>query len=316
MHRNLLLSLLLIPFLMVPARIARAGGPSPSAQPAVQWRPLIAALNVTGLGVDNRGNPTAGKWAYAVDYLDHTVIKFGTGGKRLLTWRYAAPTPFKMGAGIAVGGLGNVFVADADHGAVVKFDPYGHLLARWTGFDVPSAIALDHAGNIYITESPQSRITKLSPSGAVLAHVSTPWIGGTGSSLPSGVGVAPDGTIDVAARCRSACPPPHGIQDAILRLDSSGAYQGILLGGNPYAPAQPGEQPWVSVNSIAVDSHGDLYASVDLRPSLASTLVVYRGGQVLAQQIPLPQQSPASALSVLHNGNVLAAVNARIWIRP
>jgi DNA-binding beta-propeller fold protein YncE len=316
MRRHLYRSLLLIPFFIVPAGIARAGGPPTSAQPAVQWRPLIAAPNVTGLGIDNRGNLATSKWAYAVDYLDHTVIKFGTGGRRLLSWRYAAPTPFKMGAGVAVGGSGNVFVADADHGAVVKFDPYGHMLARWTGFDVPNAIALDRAGNIFITESPQSRITKLSPGGPLLAHFSTPWVGGTGSSLPSGVGVAPDGTIYVSARCRSVCPPPHGIQDAILRLDRAGAYQGILLGGNPYAPAQPGEQPWVSVNSMAVDAHGDLYASVDLRPSLANTLVVYRGGLVLSQRIPLPQKAPASAIAVSRNGTILVAANGRIWSRP
>jgi hypothetical protein len=66
---------------------------------------------------------------------------------------------------VAVGGSGNVFVADGGNSRVVKFDPFGRQLAVFTGFAMPAAVAVDRGGNIYVADETALQVTKLAPSG-------------------------------------------------------------------------------------------------------------------------------------------------------
>jgi hypothetical protein len=277
------------------------GGGTPPTKPvpvppmaAARWVTVVKIPGAGGLAIDKRGAPNTTKWGYTLDYMTHTVIKFGTGGHVLRRWKYAAGTQFHQGGAIAVGGSGNVFVADADHSSVVKFDPSGRELAHWGGFQIPSGIALDRAGNIYVGEVGAQRVTKLSPGGTVLAHFTTPWVTGSDLSLPEALVVSAGGPITVAVHCfRENCPPPHGVQEGIVTLSPSGAFVGSLTGQNPYVPAQdqPGTQPFVTVGTLALDRPGNLYAVATLRNPediFYTGILVYHAGTELTATLTTP----------------------------
>jgi hypothetical protein len=310
------------------------GGGMPPTKPiptppkgSTHWVAIVKIPGAGGLAIDKRGAPNTTKWGYTLDYMTHTVIKFGTGGHVLRRWKYAAGTQYHRGGAIAVGGSGNVFVADADHGSVVKFDPDGRQLARWSGFQISSGIALDRAGNIYVSEvSPSEvvaqRVAKLSPAGTVLAHFPTPWVTGSDQSLPGALVVGSGGNITVAVHCyRENCPPPHGVQEGIVTLSPSGAFVGSLTGQNPYSPAQdqPGTQPFVVVGPLALDRPGNLYAAATLRDSqdmLFEGILVYRAGTELTATFTTPggcalggmASDARDALYVTCNGQVFKRI--------
>src|SRR5437763_244632 len=93
-------------------------------------------------------------------------------------WRtFASPHPtplFYAAGGVAVGGHGNIFLADWGAHRVEKLSPSGQLLVTW-GTDVPGplrfagpqSIALDPSGDVYLADR---GIVKLGPSGRVVAR--------------------------------------------------------------------------------------------------------------------------------------------------
>jgi DNA-binding beta-propeller fold protein YncE len=255
------------------------------------WQTVITIPHPMALAVDTRGDPRQNKWAYAVDDSRH-VVKFGTGGKLLGSWSYGPQTRYNLGAAIAVGGSGNVFVADASTGRLVTFDPSGRLLARWGGFQIPRAVALDRAGNIYLAEQNALRVTKLSPSGQILARWHVPWANGTGSGMPVALAVDRSGNVYVGADCyQEECPLPHGIQYAVIKLSASGMMQSSLLGNNPYTPIAQGEEPFVTVSSLAVDAKGNLYVGGTLRDAkgqFALGILAYGGGTARKAEYTVP----------------------------
>lgn len=241
--------------------IHAGGTPQPAGKSQKgAWATVITAGHADGLAIDRRGNPSSAKWAYVPNSYTRTLIKFGTGGARLRSWTYTPPARYVSPVGVAVGGSGNVFVADGGTNRVVKFDPSGRQLAAFAGFHMPAGVALDRAGNIYVAEETGLHITKLSASGQVLTRWPVPWVDGTGTGVPLSVAVDRQGNIYVGADCyRDECPQPHGIQYAVIKLNARGALVGSLLGNNPYVQIGPREQPFVTINSVAVDTKGALY---------------------------------------------------------
>ncbi len=111
-----------------------------------------------------------------------TVLPPATGARgappRGYTWRLAVnihPAPlFYHAAGIAIGGAGNIFVADDGDHQVVKLSPAGAVLATWgtdgpgpLHFDGPRAVAVDANGNVYVADN---GVIKLSSSGRFVAR--------------------------------------------------------------------------------------------------------------------------------------------------
>jgi len=73
--------------------------------------------------------------------------------------------------GVAVDGLGNVYVADTYNHRIQKFDSEGNFLTKWgtegSGdgqFKRPVGIAVDVSGNVYVVDSRNHRIQKFSPA--------------------------------------------------------------------------------------------------------------------------------------------------------
>lgn len=290
---------------------ARAGGPAPSnPQPHPgTWKPIIMVGAAGGLAIDRRGAPNSPKWGYVPNPYNRMLIQFGTGGSRLRSWRYAPPATYVSFVGVAVGGSGNVFVADGGNNRVVKFDPFGRRLAIFTGLELPTSVAVDRAGNVYVAELNALEVTKLSPSGKVLARWHVPWANGTGSGQPESVAVDSRGNVYVGANCyQDECPLPHGIQQEVVKLNANGVFQGALLGNNPYTSIGQGEQRFVTVNSVAVDVKDNLYvgssAIRNASGNFSSGILVYAPALFLQTIYPLPGSGAPTGIA-FDGGNAL-----------
>jgi sugar lactone lactonase YvrE len=107
------------------------------------------------------------------------------------------PKPlFYEAAGIAIGGAGNIFIADSGDHRVEKFAPSGSLRASWgtdqpgnLRFKGPRAITVDRSGNMYLADN---GVVKLSSIGRFLRR----WTGGV-LSYPRGLTTDRQGNVYV-----------------------------------------------------------------------------------------------------------------------
>jgi hypothetical protein len=285
LRRSFVISALAMVMALLPAAVQAGGHPQTQATVAPGapsgWRIVLSAPRVrqpTGLAIDLRGPAAAPKWAYTADAATGRIVKFGTGGKKLLSWPYAAPAS-GAGAGLAVGGSGSVFVADPSAGTVSKFSPFGKLLERWTGFSAPVGVAIDRKGDVFVAERDAQRVTELSSSGTVLAH----WVPANlyspgGQSNPTGVAIGPPNEIYTSTSCIVSTNCGVGIDtnqtgniiDGLLEFFVSGTVPGHVmemwfgLGHTPAGPAQPPDketEPFAAIRAITSDRQGWLYVA-------------------------------------------------------
>jgi DNA-binding beta-propeller fold protein YncE len=88
--------------------------------------------------------------------------------------------------GIAVDGPGNVYIADANHNVVKKFDASGVWERSFGTGDqgsgdgqltLPADVAVDSVGNVYVADPHNTRIQKFAPTGAFITKWGTPGSG-------------------------------------------------------------------------------------------------------------------------------------------
>jgi len=170
------------------------------------------------------------------------------------------PEPWDMSvpSGIAVDRSGNVFVADSDARATLKFDSTGKFLTKWLwrcsgdGFvglrlRFPnSGIAVDARGNVYVTQSEGRTVQKFDSSGKFLNMwgssgsgdgqfgASSVWV-----ESPLGVALDAEGNVFVADPCNKR----------IQEFDSSGHF----ITKWEFREFRDGPR------RIALDSSGNLY---------------------------------------------------------
>jgi sugar lactone lactonase YvrE len=113
-------------------------------------------------------------------------------------------------SGVAVDGIGTVYVADTKNHLIRKISPEGVVttLAGTVGepgavdgqstaakFDSPSGVAVDKQGNVYVADRCNNRIRKISSTGAVttIVDTSTPPTNDTVAKLDQPLSVALDG---------------------------------------------------------------------------------------------------------------------------
>jgi len=248
---------------------ARAASPQP------QWQTVFhvsATHTLWGVAIDQRGR-SANKWMYATDVSTGYLLRFGTGGHYLGQWSFG-PKPANrynlLPAGVAVGGRGNVFVADAAGNRIEKFYPPYGLINQWgtagTGpdqFNMPVAVAVDRHGNIYVADKLNLRIQKFSPAGTYLTMWPMPWRGGQGSSMPTSLAIGPGDTIYAGGTCYgNSCTAVHAdSQDIVVRFSTDGQVLKDWVGGSPHGGVGPGQKPWTIVNGMTVDGAGNWYVS-------------------------------------------------------
>ncbi len=139
-----------------------------------------------GIAVDGEGN------IYVVDsnrmqrFNDHGmfVSKWGNW-----TWEFTgsnwndSPTgdgEFVHPNGLAVDGVGNIYVVDSGNDRIQKFAADGTFLAKWGSrgigdgeFQMPEGLAIDSSGNVYVTDFYMGRVEKFTSNGTFLAEFGT-----------------------------------------------------------------------------------------------------------------------------------------------
>ncbi|CAB4976713.1 MAG: hypothetical protein F2840_18485 [Actinobacteria bacterium] len=204
---------------------------------------------------------------YLTDNGAHTVRKFTTGGKLLLTVGEAGkPSAFMSGKPFcrcthtALSPEGDIYVSDGYWNACVhKYTPDGRHLFSWgspgTGpgeFNLPHNIACDADGLVYVADRENHRVQVFDADGRYVRQINN-------MHRPSALAI-------VGTRCpcfllgelAPYLPVNRETPNIGARLTIMGN-DGALLGriGSRRAGLEPGQ--FVSPHTIAVDSHGDLY---------------------------------------------------------
>jgi sugar lactone lactonase YvrE len=142
---------------------------------------------------------------YVADFGNHRIRKVtpsgststfaGSGAASWVDSVVGTSAAFIYPQGIAVDGLGNVFVADTGNSVIRKITPTGNtttLAGNGSTFSADSAvganasffwpvgIAVDSAGNVFVADTSANRIRKISPTGSTLT------LAGNGSAFGDG----------------------------------------------------------------------------------------------------------------------------------
>ncbi len=173
--------------------------------------------NPASISVDSTGN------LYVADSHNNTIRKITPSGTvtTLAGSGLAgnvdgagASTSFNQPLGVAVNGVGNVYVADTSNNAIRKITPAA-VVSTLSGsagvagsadgvgaaalFNNPWGVATDGAGNVYVADASNNVIRKITPAGVVTTLAGSAGIAGTADGTGNAalfstpVGVAADG---------------------------------------------------------------------------------------------------------------------------
>jgi NHL repeat len=345
---------LLISLDLSPVRAAGAAAPQQHAG-GRGWKVFLtrsAVSTPTGVAIDLRGAKRASQWGYVADAGTGRIVKFGTGGRVLRSWRYS---PTGHPAALTVGGAGNLFVADRVDGNVLKFSPGGKRLALWTPrylgalavppYSDPSGITVDPAGRIYVAEHSAHTIIQLTPGGTLLrgwdtskgftTQYSVPHQNSGPFGDPTGVVYDPPGHLFISTvcvpdpACRTWYTPVQSYgHETLLVLATGGAFAGYVgnfwfgLGysGSGTPTEMPGKEsePFVHIDAMVGDGRGHAFLAGTMWP---------RGGQpsfgVLSytdlghRTAPwrLPSEDPIAGVAVDSSGSVYVSQGTHLLKR-
>jgi len=220
-------------------------------------------------------------YVFCIDDLDHTVRKFTSDGRLLLTLGTSgqhsdtgatsidyrtivrAGPPFHFPTNLALAPEGDLYITDGYGNARVhRFSPDGRLILSWgkpgSGpgeFHVPHGIAVDRKGTVYVADRENSRIQLFNPEGVYLAE----W---TDVARPCEVFIDRVGTVYVAELCFHAGmwpgtspPTPDASGGRLSIFDFEGKLRARWGGGRN--PTSPGD--FFAPHDVWVDSRGDIY---------------------------------------------------------
>lgn len=177
-----------------------------------------------GVAADYEGN------VYVADTSNHRIRKVapdgsvttfagsGTAGSANGT---GAAAQFNNPTDVAIGPMGNIYVADSSNHRIRKITPAG-VVTTFAGsgtagttngsatvarFNLPRSLAADASGNIYVADTTNHRIRKVTPAGEVSTFAGSGTVGTTNGSAtaarfssPDGIALDKDGNAYVADR--------------------------------------------------------------------------------------------------------------------
>ena len=219
---------------------------------------------------------------------DETVPKAGPVLPAQVTLKIGSPGGLRNPRGIGLDGAGNVYVVDTGNFRVVKFDPSGKELLSFGQkgsdpgqFVQPWVLAVSAQGNILVLDSETTWIQVFSPAGKFLNRIAGPDL-----TLyhPSGLAVAPDGTVMVVDTGGNRIVP-------------------IKPDGNPLPPlTAAGKEHFSQPTDLSIDARGGLHVYQTAAAKTPSVLYHFTpAGELsatwLAPEAPSTRDTPRTAFS-------------------
>ncbi|HVK84310.1 MAG TPA: hypothetical protein VM513_09385 [Kofleriaceae bacterium] len=181
--------------------------------------------------------------------------------------------------GLAVDGLGNVYIADGDNHRIRKIDLDGIIttfagtgtagysgdggLATSAQLSRPGGVAVDGLGNVYIADSSNARIRKVDASGRITTFAGTGVAGFSGDGGPA-TAAEISSSLAVAVDDGGQLYITDQFNRRIRRVDASGVIRTIAGNGGSFFAGDGGPATSASVGAsgpVAVDLAGNVYVS-------------------------------------------------------
>ncbi len=155
------------------------------------------------------GNPNALAFApngvlYVADSSNNKIRLIATDGTVSTLVTNGPPLSLSVPTGLTFDHLGNLIVADRDHGNVLKISPSGDVVTLASHLGMPSGVAVDANNNVFVAELSANRITKILPDQGTLVVAGSGVNGfadGTGSAAkfgsPRNLAFGPSGNLYV-----------------------------------------------------------------------------------------------------------------------
>jgi len=163
-----------------------------------------------------------------------TVVQAGTGYVLAspLTTLVSSPTAYDP-RGVAVDGVGNVYIADTGHWAVDVWNAASQtgFMLVYTGLMLPYGVAVDGSGNIYIADTDDNAIKEWNAASQTLSNLVS-----SGLSYPHGVALDAAGNVYIADTYNEALKKWNVASNTVTTLASGLFCEGVAVdrAGNVY----------------------------------------------------------------------------------
>lgn len=228
-----------------------------------------------GVAADYEGN------LYVADTTNHRIRKVapdgtvstlagsGTAGAANGTGTAAQ---FNNPTDVAIGPMGNIYVADSSNHRIRKITPAG-VVTTFAGsgtagttngsptsarFNTPRSVAADASGNVYVADTGNHRLRKISPEGVVATFAGSGTVGTTEGaptsarfSSPDGIALDKDGTAYVADRGNNR----------IRKVTSSGTVSTLAGSAVGSANGTGTAAQFSAPRGVAVDAEKNVYVA-------------------------------------------------------